>query len=81
MILRYLLIGLGLYILYKLVVNVVIPVYQTSRQLKEKFRQMQDQMNARQEASGHSPLHSQPVNRSEPSKKTSGDYIDFEEVK
>jgi predicted Holliday junction resolvase-like endonuclease len=81
--LKYLLIGFVLYVLYKLTVKVIIPVYRTSKQVKQKFRQMQEQMQAQQrEEHISSTVNSQPTNMKAASKKTAnGDYIDFEEVK
>jgi predicted Holliday junction resolvase-like endonuclease len=81
--LKYLLIGFVLYVFYRLAVNVIIPIYRTSRQVKQKFQQMHEQMQAQQrEEHLSSTVNSQPTNPRAASKKTaSGDYIDFEEVK
>jgi predicted Holliday junction resolvase-like endonuclease len=81
--LKYLLIGFVLYVFYKLVINVIIPVYRTSKQVKQKFQQMHEQMQAQQrEEHLSSTVNSQPSSAKTASKKTaSGDYIDFEEVK
>jgi hypothetical protein len=76
---RYLLYGLLIWFLYNLVFRLVIPVYKTTRQVKKKFREMNDRMQENQnkhegfsQASGTEK--SSPASRS-------GDYIDFEEVK
>jgi heme exporter protein D len=81
--LKYLLIGFVLYVFYKLAVNVIIPVYRTSKQVRQKFQQMQEQMQAQQrEAHVSSSANSQPaIPHAAPKKASSGDYIDFEEVK
>jgi hypothetical protein len=76
---RYLLFALLAWFLYNLIFRFIIPVYKTSRQMKQKFREMQQQMQER--AAGH---QGQRPSSSEPQSTTSrpsGDYIDFEEIK
>jgi hypothetical protein len=78
--LKVLLYGLLIWFLYNLIFRFIIPVYKTTRQMKQKFRemhtQMQDQMNQQQDftAQQESPEKSG-------SKKAKEDYIDFEEIK
>jgi hypothetical protein len=81
--LKYLLIGFVLYVFYKLTVNVIIPVYRTSKQVRQKFQQMQEQMRSQQRDEHlSSTVNNQGTNsHSTPKKASSGDYIDFEEVK
>lgn len=72
------LIILGIYLLYKFIVDFVIPVYKASKKVQERFRDMQQQMkdnvpNGRYSTSTHPD--------SNHSKVSSKDYIDFEEVK
>jgi hypothetical protein len=77
--LRYILIVLLVWFLYVIVFRFIIPVYMTTRALKKKFREMnqerEDQLKQEQgfadPSSGHKPTSSSPV----------GDYIDFEEIK
>jgi hypothetical protein len=75
--LNYILYALLVWFLYKLIFHFIIPVYRTTKQVKEKFSQMhqnmQEQMNPRQETS------TQPNSSKKP--RSTGDYIDFEEVK
>ena len=77
--LNVLLYGLLIWFLYNLVFRFIIPVYKTTRQMKQKFRemqsQMQDQMNQQQANKQTSTLHT------ENKKEQVGDYIDFEELK
>jgi len=87
MIARFILYALGFYILYKLVFDLVIPIFRTTQKIRQQFgdmqQHMQDQMNAQQE-NYHSPGNAAPNPPKKPSEKTSskaGDYIDFEEVK
>ena len=78
--LKMLLYGLLIWFVYNLVFRFIIPVYKTTRQMKQKFREMhtnmQDQMNQQQEFSAQKPS---PEKSS--STKSKEDYIDFEEVK
>ena len=78
--LKMLLYGLLIWFVYNLVFRFIIPVYKTTRQMKQKFREMQtnmqDQMNQQQDFSAQNPS---PEKSS--STKSKEDYIDFEEVK
>jgi len=78
--LKVLLYGLLAWFLYNLIFRFIIPVYKTTRQMKQKFRemqtQMQDQMNQQQDFTAQT----QSAEKSTP-KKTKEDYIDFEEIK
>lgn len=71
-----------LYILYKLVFDFIIPIYQTTKRVKKQFgemqNKMQDQMNTfNQQQNAASPPDRDT--RQKPAKKE--DYIDYEEVK
>lgn len=78
MIFRVILYAFLAYLLYKIVFNLIIPVYKTTKQFKKGFREMHERMNDHMKEQGQ-PI---PQNNSRPSsKKPSGDYIDFEEVK
>ena len=67
-----------LYLLYKLIFDFIIPVYRTTKQVKQKVGEMQSQMNEhmKQQQSG-------TFSATKESKTTSAreDYIEFEEVK
>ncbi len=82
MILRFILITLGIYIAYKVVFDLVIPIFRATQKIRRQFgdiqQQMQDQMNATQNGHPHQPA-SQPS--ATPQQSRAGDYIDFEEVK
>ncbi len=78
---KYILYGILIWFLYNLVFRLIIPVYKASRQMKEKFREMQTRMQeqaARQ--GGYTPPQSATVNKTA-STQSSDDYIDFEEIK
>jgi hypothetical protein len=69
---------LVIYILYKVVFGFIIPVYQTTKQVKTKMNDMHSRMQEQQHA--QSSQHSQePVKKSTTASKD--DYIDYEEVR
>ena len=76
---RILLYALLIWFLYQLIFRFIVPVYKTTRQVKQKFREMhqhmQDQMNQQQDHTPKTP------SQNTASSKPAGDYIDFEEIK
>jgi hypothetical protein len=82
--LKILLYGLLIWFLYNLVFRFIIPVYRTSKQMKQKFREMHEQMQNQATAAGQQQQPQQkgsPIPKSSAASKPTGDYIDFEEVK
>jgi len=77
---RVLLLILLFWFLYNLVFKFIIPVYNTTREMKQKFREMQNRMqdpvNQQQDHSNTTTAAPKPT-----SKATREDYIDFEEIK
>jgi lipopolysaccharide export LptBFGC system permease protein LptF len=77
MILSFLFFAFLFYVLFKLVFNFVIPIYKTTRKVRQSFRDMQQKMQEEQPGAyqpspnGTKTAHKEPL----------GDYIDFEEVK
>jgi hypothetical protein len=70
-------IAIAFYVLYKLIFEFVVPVYKTTTQVKNQFRNGHD--NRQQHAN-----NSRQQQKAEPQKQrtdTLGEYIDFEEVK
>ncbi len=67
-----------IYILYKVIFDFIIPVYQTTKQVKTKMNDMHSRMQEQQHAQSSKTTQ-------EPTKKTTAvskdDYIDYEEVK
>ena len=69
------------YLLYKLIFDFIIPVYQTTKQVKQKVGEMQTKMQE------HLKKQEQQANKYAASpqhqdiKSVKEDYIDFEEVK
>ncbi len=67
------------YILYKLIFDFVIPVYQTTKKVKKQFgdmhNKMQDQMNTfNKQQNTNAAKATEPVAKKE-------EYIDYEEIK
>ncbi len=67
-----------LYLLYKLIFDFIIPVYRTTKQVKQSVGEMQSKMNEhmQQQQSQFSSTADEKVQK--PAKE---DYIEFEEVK
>jgi hypothetical protein len=76
--LKTLLIGLGIYILYRFIVNFLLPLAGVARQMNRKmneFREQQQQMYEQPPQRSQSPTpHTAPRGARE-------DYLDFEELK
>lgn len=72
--------GILLYLLYKLVFELVIPVGKATSQVKDKIREMQMQQEAQQRQYQQQQQAPQHPNTPTEAGKT-GDYIEFEEVK
>lgn len=74
--------GIILYLLYKFVFNVVVPVSKTAKDVKSKIKEMQEQQQqfftTQQQQAEH---QQQQVKSTTSSTLDKGDYIDFEEVK
>lgn len=74
--------GLIIYLLYKFVVDLVMPVSKATSQMKNKitdFQRMQQEEMRRQQAAAQSHNTQQAPKAS--ARPSNDDYIDFEEVK
>ncbi|GAB2841469.1 hypothetical protein [Ferruginibacter profundus] len=69
-----------LYLAYKFIFDFVIPVYQTTKQVKQKVNEMQHNMNEQAKQQQRSQYTS-TTSQSASTKPKSDDYIEFEEVK
>jgi len=83
MILDFILIALAIYFVYKVIFELIVPVFRTTQKIRQQFgnmqQHMQDQMNATQNQNGHTgPKRPNPEQNKS---ARAGDYIDFEEVK
>ena len=74
MILSFLFFTFVAYLFFKLVFDFIIPLYKTTRQVREKFREMRGQQEQQAPQSGPQK------NDGSPKKSKLGEYIDFEEV-
>lgn len=74
-----------IYILYKLIFEFIIPVYQSTKKIKKQFgdmqSKMQQDMNAYSTQQSSAQQKQQSATQQKTEKATEGDYIDFEEVK
>ncbi len=67
-----------IYILYKLIFEFIIPVYQSTKKIKKQFGDMQSKMQQDMNTYTKQQAAGQP---SQPEKTKEGDYIEFEEIK
>jgi hypothetical protein len=79
---KYVLLAIGLYILYQFIFKLVIPGFIASRKIRKGFREMQSRMQEQMQQQQQPPGYTQPPETNQPdSKYKAGDYIEFEEVK
>jgi hypothetical protein len=72
---------IGLYLLYKLVFDFIIPMATTTKEVKKQFSDMQQKMQE-QNSKFEQNAQQRPTFTTPPKKPVSkDDYIDFEEVK
>ena len=74
--LRVLLYILLIYLVYQFVFKFLIPLYNTTQQLKKGFREMNNRMNT-----NNGPSTEQTRQTDNTPKEKVGEYIDFEEIK
>ena len=67
-----------IYILYKLIFDFIIPVYQSTKKIKKQFGDIQSKMQ--QDMNAYSNQQSSAQEKTQKTPKE-GDYIDFEEIK
>jgi hypothetical protein len=75
---RYILLFLGAWLLYKLIFDLIVPVYKGTKVMRAKIKEMQDQMNQQTSQDSNTQFTEGPKTKSQ---STDGDYIEFEEVK
>jgi len=81
MILEILLYAFLGYLLYNIIFRFAIPVYKTTRQVKRGFRDMHDRMNEYVNPKQEEFNQRKKASQNSSSQKSTGDYIDFEEIK
>lgn len=86
--------GVVFYLLYRFVFNFLVPVFKTTKHVRQQFRNMQDHMQQsnpfQQTGNPFQPNNNQfqqqyarpqeDRNTTRPSSPSKGDYIDFEEI-
>ncbi len=78
--LKVLLYALLAWFLYNLVFRFIIPIYKTTRQMKQKFNEMQNRMQ--DQVNEQQNFNKRPSAEAKASSRVSKeDYIDFEEIK
>ncbi len=74
--------GILIYLLYKFVFELVVPVGKASTQMRQTIREMQEQQMRQQQASAReAEAREQQARKPAHPGQPAGDYIDFEEVK
>ena len=68
-----------LYLLYKFIFEFIIPVYQTTKQVKRKMHEMQENMKNQQQYQNN--RHQTAENSDIQKKDIDSEYSDYEEVK
>ena len=76
---KIILYGFLLYLLYKFIFELVIPVTKATSQVKSKLREMQEQQQRAARQQQQAPPQDRAQAQASGDKK--GDYIEFEEVK
>jgi len=74
---------IGAWLLYKLIFDLIIPIYKSTKIVRSKFREMQEQMQQHMNQQPAQDPFNSAGNHSSSSKADNkeGDYIEFEEVK
>ncbi len=76
---KFLLVGFLLYLVYNFIFKLVMPIYKTTKQVRQQFGDMQQQM---QNKFGGNQQPQQPIKpTAQPTPKIDKDYIEYEEVK
>ena len=80
--LRYILLAFTIYFAYRFIVNFLIPVVKTTRQVKKQFdsvREQQAYQHQQQQPHQHQKSKPSPVQKD--NKAGDNDYLEFEEIK
>jgi hypothetical protein len=74
--LRYILAVLLIYLAYKLVFDFIVPVYRTTKRVRQQFQDIKNRMEEQNQSSTQDNS-----SNSEQKPEKVGEYIDFEEIK
>ena len=69
-----------IWFLYNLIFRFIIPIFKTTREVRQKFREMQNQMQNNQAPRDEFTARPQPK-EDHGAKVSREDYLDFEEIK
>ena len=70
-----------LYLAYKLIFDFIIPVYKTTKQMKQKMADLHEKMQNQQRQNSSASTSASSTSAKPQTKSVAGDYIDYEEVK
>ena len=80
--LRYFLLAFTIYFAYRFIVNFLIPVVKTTRQVKKQFDSVREQQAyQQQQQQPHQHQKSKPSPVQKDNKAGDNDYLEFEEIK
>jgi len=79
--LKYILLAFTIYFAYRFIVNFLIPVVKTTRQVKKQFDSVREQQAYHQQQQAHQQQEAKPSPVQKTSKATDNDYLEFEEIK
>ena len=77
---RVVLIGLAIYLLYKLIFDLIIPIYRTTHQVRQQFNDIKAKMEQQNSENFQNSQNNKSDTQTPPKEKV-GEYIDFEEIK
>ena len=78
---RYIFYALVAFLLYKLIFDFIIPIFITSKKMREQFNRAKQQMEDQyKQQNGENAPHDKKVNSNDATSKI-GEYIDFEEIR
>ena len=81
---KFILYGFLIYVAYKFITEWVLPMGRATREMKSKVQEMQDRQRAFEQQQAASRQQEEAFRQrrtGQTEQKSSGDYIDFEEVK
>ena len=70
-----------LYLLYKLIFDFIIPIYQTSKKVKKQFGEMHSKMQEQMNQYNRQSSQQTQTTKSARTEKKREEYIDYEEIK
>lgn len=74
-------VSIVLYLLYRLIFDLLVPVYKTTQQVKQKFRDIHQDATREKARAYRQPSSTQEETPGRKKKAGYGEYIDFEEIK